>query len=293
MQYHLFGRASTPTQVRPLLPGMRMWFLGDSVLVSIAGIQLYMLTEYTDRFFAWTITPPLTAAFLGASYWASLPLVYLAARQTSWAQARLAVFGVLVFTLLTLVATLLHWDRFHFFDPDPTASIAAWMWIVVYAVVPPALLILVILQLRVPGSDPSRQAPLPRWVRLVLDMQALAMLVLGVALFIAPVAPLWAWELTPLTGRAVGAWLVGIGVIAAHASWENDWERVHGMIVGYVMLACLQLLALVRYSATVDWSKPHAALYLIFLMSILVVGGYGWFATRQAHIRQHQGQLQQ
>ena len=37
---------------------------------------------------------------------------------------------------------------------------------------------------------------------------------LGIALFIAPVATgelFWPWKVTALTGRAIGAWLVGIG----------------------------------------------------------------------------------
>jgi hypothetical protein len=36
-------------------------------LVLFAGIQLYFLTEHTERWFSWTIDVPLTAAFLGAS----------------------------------------------------------------------------------------------------------------------------------------------------------------------------------------------------------------------------------
>jgi hypothetical protein len=36
------------------------------VLVFLASIQLFILSEQTDRYFAWTIVPPLTAAFIGA-----------------------------------------------------------------------------------------------------------------------------------------------------------------------------------------------------------------------------------
>jgi hypothetical protein len=35
--------------------------------VLLAGLQLFVFATETDRFFAWTIASPLTAAFLGAA----------------------------------------------------------------------------------------------------------------------------------------------------------------------------------------------------------------------------------
>jgi hypothetical protein len=102
---------SNTSSVQPLTVGMRVLLLVFCVTVFTAGFQLFVLAEYTERFFAWTINPPLTAAFLGANYWGSLPLVLMSAREHTW--ARVAVPGVLVFTVLTLVATLIHIDRFH------------------------------------------------------------------------------------------------------------------------------------------------------------------------------------
>src|SRR5829696_5527614 len=87
---------------------MRAMFVVSCVTVSVAGFQLFVLTEYTDRFFAWTIDVPLTAAFLGASYWGSFALVLVASRQQAWALARIAVPGVWLFTVLTLLATLIY-----------------------------------------------------------------------------------------------------------------------------------------------------------------------------------------
>jgi hypothetical protein len=70
------------------------------------------------------------------------------------------------------------------------------------------------------------------WV--VLGVQAGVILVWGVVLFLAPqaTAALWPWALKPLTGQVVGAWLVAIGVIAAHVGWENDYGRVYAAMTG-------------------------------------------------------------
>ncbi|MBK8903425.1 MAG: hypothetical protein IPM53_19740 [Anaerolineaceae bacterium] len=265
----LIDSAATP--VKPLTRQMHQWFLIDTLLVAVAGLQLYVFTEHTNRFFAWTIDPPLTAAFLGAAYWASVPLVFLASRQTSWAHARMAVPGVFLFTTLTTIATFIHLDRFHLSSPEPIARFAAWVWLAIYVSVPPSLLVLLFLQRRLPGGDPPREQLLPSAARAVLIAQAATMLIIGLILFIRPLTPLWPWTLTPLTGRAVAAWLMGIGIIAAHAAWENDWLRVRGTVFGFAILALLQVLALARYPADITWTNPATYLYLFFLLTILAV----------------------
>lgn len=264
--------------IRPLTVGMRRMLLAASALVFIVGIQLFVLTEQTDRYFAWTIAPPLTAAFLGAAYWASCLLEFLAARERTWAHARVAVPAVLVFTTLTLVATLLHLDRFHL------DSVFGWVWVAVYAVVPPLMLALLVQQLRAPGRDPARAAPLAPWLRLALGLQAALLLPFGAALFVAPLAaaPLWPWMLTPLTGRAVGAWLLGLGVAAAHMARENDLRRDRVALAAYALLGVLELLALARYAGALDWAAPRAWVYLLFLVSVLAVGLAGWRAAASA-----------
>jgi hypothetical protein len=274
-----------------LTAGMRRWFVVDSFLVGSAGVQLYVLSEHTDRFFAWTVVPPLTAAFLGGAYWASLPLLLGAAGQGTWAHARLAVYGVLLFTIATLAATLLHLQRFHLGSPDPVARGAAWAWIVVYVVVPPALLVLLVRQRRVPGGDPPRRAPLPGLVRLALAGLGASLVALGAGLLLAPAALglLWPWPLTPLTGRAVGAWLVGIGVIAGQASWENDAGRVRGAMWGLVALGGLELVALARYPGSVDWGRPGAWVYVLALLAIAGAGLGGALTGRPAVARRRAG----
>jgi len=262
---------------RPLAHGLRRLLIVYCGLGVLTGIPLFLGTEHTDRYFAWTIKPPLTAAFLGAGYWSSAVLNLLAARERTWAQARVAVPAGLVFTTLMLVATLLHLDRFHFHSSVRTAQAVTWIWLIVYVLVPALMLVLVVPQLRLRGSDTPRALPLPGWMRLVLVFQGLAMLGVGVALFVDPsaTASIWPWSLTPLTSRAVGAWLMGLAVAALHMAWENDFARVRAGLAGYAALGALQCVALLRYPGTPEWSRPSAAFYLAFVLTVLGVGLYG------------------
>src|SRR3989475_10350187 len=275
--------SEAPPGVRPLIAPMRWLLYAASTLVFLAGLQLTVFTEQTATYFAWTISPALTAAFLGASYWAAAPAEVIAARQSTWASARVAVPAIWLFTALTLVATLLHFDQFHFSSPTPSAQGAAWFWLAIYAGVPVAMLIIWMLQLRAPGGDPPRGPPAPMWMRITVLVQGGGMLAFGVGLLLVPtiVGSAWPRTLAPLTGRAIGAWFVGIGFAAFHANRENDFLRIRPLAGGYIAFAILQFVAVARYAGDVNWSAPAAWVYLAFLGSILPVGLFAWLGRRR------------
>ncbi len=263
--------------------GTRRMLAVASVLVFLVGIQLFVLTEATDRFFAWTIGSPLTAAFLGAAYWASFAMEFTASRQRAWSHARIAVPAVLVFTAATFVITMIHLELFHLDDPRVMTRFLTWGWLVVYAVVPPLMLLILIRQVRSAGPDRPRRSPTPVWFRVLLSAHAVLMVPLGLGLLIDPVATaaLWPWPLTPLTGRAVGAWSLGLGIAAAHAVWENDWSRIGAATASYLVFGVLELVAIARYPSELAWDTVAAWVYLVLLISAVLAGGYGWWRARR------------
>ena len=274
--------AGSPS-VRRLTMPMRWLLYAAGGLVFLAGVQLFILAEQTAMYFAWTVLPPFTAAFLGAAYWAAVPVEVIAARQMSWAQARAAIPGIWLFTALTLVATLLHFDRFHFSSPDPTPQAAAWLWLGIYTVVPVAMLLMAVLQVRGPGGDPDRVKTLPSWLRIALIVIGGGMMAVGLVLFATPAAiiPVWPWPLTELTARAIGAWFLGIGLGAFLAYRENDFARVRPVGSGFAFFAALEFVALARYLGEMSWSNPAAWVYLAFLIALLPIGLYLWLGLRE------------
>lgn len=247
-----------------------------AVLVFLAGVQLFVFTERTDEYFAWTINPPLTAAFLGASYWSAVAFEASAARARRWADARIAVPTVFVFTVLTLVVTLVHIENFHLGDEFGAGTQAVtWAWIAVYTVVPVLMVVVAVTQVRGGAIDPPRRSELPPWLRGVVDVQCVMFLVLGAALLVAPTdaAAVWPWQLSALTGRAVGAWVFSLGIAAGHALWERDLHRLTPAAVAYLAFGVLQAVALARYPDTVDWGDGETIVYVAFLASTVVTGG--------------------
>jgi hypothetical protein len=276
----VIGETTVP-EVRRTTSGIRTILLIGAGLVALAGIQLFILTDHTDQSFAWTIKVPLTAAFLGAFYFTALVLATLSAREQVWANARVAVPGVLLFITLTFVATLLHVSLFHFGSDDSVARGSAWLWLAIYAIDPPAVLILWLLQLREAGIDPPRTGTLPPWYRALVAFQAVVTLSIGAAFFLLPDRSLsiWPWPLTPLTARAVAAWLLGLGVVLVTALRENEWRRIRPASSAYVTLGVLQFVALARYPDTVDWGRAAAWLYAAFLVTVLLAGVAGWILS--------------
>ena len=251
---------------------MRLVFGIGSVLVTAAGIQLFVLTDHTATFFAWTIDVGLSAAFLGAFYVTALLLASRSAMETRWDRARVGVWGVWLFVTLTLVATLVHLSLFHLHDAGLIPRGAAWLWLLIYVVEPPAVALAILAQLRTPGTDGPRVGPLPFAFRAALALEAVAIAAVGFVRLLAPSsASWWPWPITPLVSQAIGAWLVGLGVVLGTAALENDRGRVGIAGSAYVVLGSLQLVAVARYAGDLR-GGISAGVYLVTLVVILATG---------------------
>ena len=258
-----------------ILAGTRLLLLAFSGLTLLAFGALFVLAERTEQAFAWTIQPPVTAAFLGAAYAAGCALVVLALRRGSWLALRIPFLTIGVFVVLTLLATLLHLDRFHFAAPTPLARGAAYFWMAIYVLVPPAMAVALVAQERRAPQRPGR-LPMPSGLSVLLLVQGVLMLAVGAALFLAPAgeALLWPWPLTPLTARVVAAWLLAFGLGAILTWRQGDLARTDVAATAYALLAVLQVVVLLRFVGTVRWAAPATWAYVALLVSILVGSAY-------------------
>ncbi|HEX7097668.1 MAG TPA: hypothetical protein VF377_00390 [Acidimicrobiia bacterium] len=274
---------TTTRDLRVVTPAMRRLLIVAGVLVALAGIQLFVFSERTERFFAWTIDPPLTAAFLGGSYWASAFFEFSAARQRLWAFARISVPTVFLFTILTFGVTMLHIDRFHLgSDFEVGTRAVTWAWIAIYATVPVVMAVVWWLQARQPGGDPHRERPLPVGLRVLVGTQGVVFAASGIVLLAAPEsASWWPWELTALTGRAIGAWLVSFGLAAFHALGENCLVRLRPAVWAYTALGIMQVWALARFPGDFAWGSVGGIVYLVMLASVLLAGIGGLALSRR------------
>lgn len=273
--------STSTARVKPVTAFTRAVFILASLLAAIAGIQLYVFTTRTEEWFAWTIAAPLSAAFIGAGFWAGAVLLLLGARERAWANVRIAAAAVSPFIPLMLLSTLLHFDRFHLTSPLLSARISAWAWMIVYFSIPFLFLVLLFVQWRAAGGDPPRRATISAGLRLLIALNAAAALFVGLALFLFPnwMAELWAWPLTPLTARAIGAGFMTLSGGSVQFIREADWTRSRIGTIPYLLLGALHLLALARYPETVDWGRFGTWLYVVFMSAVLLGGMYSTIAA--------------
>jgi hypothetical protein len=267
--------------VRRVVPAVRAVFLIGSVLVAVAGFQLSVLTDHTERLFAWTIDSGLSATFIGGFYVLALAVAVRSVRHTAWSHARIGVYGVAAFVTLTLVATLAHLEVFHLTEGPASARIAAWAWLAVYVIAPPGVIAALVVQHRAPGGDAPRDEPMPSWYRALLAAQAALMLGAGAWLFVDPAsATWWPWPLTPLAGRAMAAWLIGMGIVHVTAVLDRDMARIRAAAPAYALLGVLLLIALVRYPDELRGGTSEI-LYLVVLAVAIVTGVVGAIPRRR------------
>jgi hypothetical protein len=263
--------------MKPMTPQVRAGLVAIASVIFWLGLSLFVFPGETDTLFAWTIEPPLTAAFLGASYWASTTLAAACARERDWVRARAFAAPYLIAGVVLLWVTIVHIDRFHM------DAVTGWAWLILYAIFPPAVVVLLLRQVAVPGETPPRDRPMPQALVVAHAAVGSALALLGAALVIAPTQAdaLWPWPLTPLTGRAVGTFVLAQGVLALAVWRERDWGRVRPAMLQQLVVGVLQLGALARFSGTLDWGRAGAWLYLAAVAAVLAAGAYGTVRARR------------
>jgi hypothetical protein len=244
-------------------------------LLFIAGIQLFVLSEQTATYFAWTFAAPLAAAFMGAGYWAAMFHAYNAVRAKGWEYVRSSMPAALTATTMLTITTFLHLDKFHLDSPLFITRFVTWVWIAVYVLVPPILAIAWIIQGQLPDANVKGQNPLPAWMRGGFASLAVFALLAGLGLFLVPetMSTLWPWAVTPLAARAISSWLCAFGVACATLTIENDIQYGAGTCSSLFAFCVLELIVVARYTSAIDWSKPLARAYTFFLLLGLLIAG--------------------
>jgi hypothetical protein len=260
---------------RPFAKGLRSPIVAP-ITRGLLALPLFFFAASTRTSFAWTILPPLTAAILGANYFASAALAVFASRETLWANGRVSVTAAVVFAPVITTATYLHLSLFHTHASGFTL-VVTWFWLIAYALYPVQLVVVLARQLRMPGTDPPRTAPLPTWVRTTLFAHATVLLPVGVLMFVSQgtIKHALPWDLTPLSSQVLAGWVLAFGAVALHAFLENDLARVRVALWTYPVMAALHVVAVLRYGDVLVWARPGAWIYVAYLASSFALGAYG------------------
>jgi hypothetical protein len=240
-------------------------------LTAATGIGLWLSSDRFGVDFAWEIKAPLTAAFMGSWYVGAALALLSALRQTVWSHVRIVLVIALTLTTMSMVATVRFFDDFRVGEGTTGQQAIAGIWLVVYGLLPPFVVVTFVLHERAGGRDEYGGTwPHTRLTRAVFAFTAVSCSALGLWLTVAPSSLIqrWPWTLNDLSASIVGAWALTLGVGCAWALREGDWSRSGILLRPLQVALALLLAAVVRYDETLTDSDAAVAVYVAALVAL-------------------------
>ncbi|MET0783613.1 MAG: hypothetical protein ABWY53_04735 [Leifsonia flava] len=238
------------------------WWLSLAIIpfLVVASVLLYLLPGSTEQTFAWTITPDITAMFLGSAYVGGIWFFTQVLRVKKWHRISHGLPAVFVFATLLSIATFLHWDRFHF------GHISFITWVTLYVTTPVLVLVAGLLNRRTDPKTPDEiDAVIPGAVRALLVVVGVLAFITGAVLFAFPnlLIGAWAWEVTPLTARVVGAVLTLPGTVNIWMLTDGRWSAFRWVFQAQIVSLVFIVIALVVRRDDLVWEHPAAWAFTI------------------------------
>lgn len=231
------------------------------VVLLLAFLALYIFPDYTDIDFAWTIQPRTSALLIGAGYTAGAYFFARLLLDKKWHRVQAGFLPITAFTIFMLLATLLHWDRFHH------GALNFYLWTIVYAITP--FLVTFIWwrnqQMALTGLE-EHDLRFSRFIRSALKIVGIVGALVFVIVFIKPTLLIGvaAWKLTPLTARIFAGWSILTLCTVASIGFDGRWSATRTLMESAMVGIGLCLLALPRMWADFNPSSP---------MTYALVGG--------------------
>jgi len=171
---------------------------------------------------------------------------------------------------MMLGATFLHWDRFR----HGSTPFLLWLWVyLITPVVVPAVWL--VNRRHDPRTPEARDAVFPAWTRRPMVAAGVGMLAISAWIYAAPEGAIarWPWMLTPLTARAISAFVALPGVawlaIAADDRWSAARVVLGTVAIGLVLL----LIAVARAWGEFDHGNALSYVYVAGLTGTLAAIG--------------------
>ena len=244
-------------------------FLSVLAVAGGTGLVLLAVPGSTGSFFSWGLAPPAVAALSGGLYVGSAAAFGVGALTARRSSRGLLLMSI-VFTLPTLVVTIVHLDVFDF------GRWQAWLWTLLFVGAPEFFVLLLVLGAwRSVGTGPG---PAP-WAAVVMGAVAVASAIGAVLLWADPVgAAGWLpFQPPPLGGRFIGVWLA---VIAFAAAWTavRPWEEGRTTAFAVTALLAGSVAATLRTYGQLEPGGRAGyltviAVGLVASLAVLVAGG--------------------
>jgi hypothetical protein len=254
----------------------RIYFAAVGLLALWVGVWGYFIPGHVDVALPWLV-PPLHARFLGAMYLSGTTFMVgcLLARQ--WAEVRVVLPMIAIWTGMLLVVSLLHLGEFNPAVP-PT-----YVWFAAYLIYPLIAVWLAWRHRHAAGPAGGAEA-LPLVVRLYLLAQGGVVTLLALALLLAPgvLATVWPWKITPLLAQLYSAPFLSYGLGSLLLATRRTWLETRIALAAMWVFALGVLLASLIHNALFALSSPATwlwfASFVVATLALAFLGVLAWLS---------------
>jgi hypothetical protein len=147
----------------------------------LAFVILYLYPQLSGERFAWQIKPSLMAVYMGAGYLGGAYLFLQTAVGRRWHHVAAGFLAVSTLTVIMLLATVLHWNRFD------VRHFPFQLWLGLYVITPFLVPWLWWHNRRTdPGTPEHRDVVVAASVRWAVQASGVALVLTAIAGFLAP-----------------------------------------------------------------------------------------------------------
>ncbi len=224
--------------MQPVTPVQRIYYAAVCALALWVGYWGYFVPARVNKALPWLVQP-LCSRFLGAMYLSGATFMLGCLFAHRWAEVRVVVPMIAIWTGMLLVVSLLHLGAFDYARPQ------TWVWFVAYVVFPLIALWLTwrhrrdATDLSLPGQA------LSAWVRHYLLAQGSVLTLLAVTLLLAPgaLAPSWPWRVSAVMVQLYSAPFLAYGLGSLALARQRSWPEIRVAVPAMFVFAVGVLLA--------------------------------------------------
>ena len=246
--------------------GHKIYFFAVGFLALWVGFFGFFLPTHVDWALPWLV-PPLHARFLGSMYLSGATFMVLSLLATRWAEVRVVLPMIAIWTGMLFVISLFYLGEFNFAKPQP------WIWFGAYLVYPLIALWLA-WQYRNVDTAPMGVA-LPGWARGYLSVQGIVATVLGLVLLIAPgfMVSVWPWKITQLLAQLYSAPFLSYGIGSLLLARCQTWSEARIGVTSILVFAVGVLIASILHRQLFSIADLSDCLWFIgFSLASLMLG---------------------
>lgn len=245
----------------------KIYFAAVGLLALWVGVWGFFIPEHVDKAIPWLV-PPLHARFIGAIYLSGVIIMGSSIMARQYADVRVVVFMIGIWTGSLFVISLFHLSEFDF-SHGPVL-----FWFGAYIIYPVIAFWLTWIHRNTQNED-SASPTLPNWIRNYFLAQGTIVTILALALLLAPegMVNVWPWKITAMLAQIYSGPFLAYGVGSLLLGRQRTMSEVRIAATGFLVLATGVLIASTIHRTLFSSSNPVTWIWFGgFLVVIMFLG---------------------